>query len=433
MATITFHWDQLLGKIKPLHSGGQPPLYGADATYFHYLTEAGTPYSRLHDVGGPYGGSRFVDVPNIFRDFDADENDPASYDFAFTDSLITALVEAGIEPYYRLGITIENNAATKHYRTEPPKDFAKWARICGQIIAHYTEGWANGFHYKITYWEIWNEADFSSFHENDPAGMMWCGTAEQYFQLYTVTATYLKKRFPQIKIGGYAATGFYAVTQQSDENDLPHYLLRFFERFFTYIREHQAPIDFFTWHSYSRTEETVRQQIWVEQKLQEWGYGNIEIHLNEWNPIYMEHCTPHHSAEVAGMMLAMQNRRMHVMCIYDLRLHGAYSAVFDGNTLRPSYSYYALVAFNQLYQLGTQVQLDIDTKELYAVAATNGKQHALLLSNLTGTKQELSFVGVEFPKNAHYYILAQDRLLSWAPNAKQIDENGVLLIEWEEA
>ena len=84
-----------------MHGVGQPPFTGTTFDMFRYLTDAGIPYSRLHDVGGAYGGGRWVDIPNVFRDFDADESDPESYDFAFTDLLITALVEAGVEPIYR--------------------------------------------------------------------------------------------------------------------------------------------------------------------------------------------------------------------------------------------------------------------------------------------------------------------------------------------
>ena len=98
-----------VGKIKDMNSVGQPPIsgigynaYGA----FHYLSDVSVKYSRLHDIGGAFGGNRYVDVPNIFRDFNADENDPASYDFVNTDLLISALVRHGIEPYYRLGVTI---------------------------------------------------------------------------------------------------------------------------------------------------------------------------------------------------------------------------------------------------------------------------------------------------------------------------------------
>lgn len=86
---ITIDVNQALGKIKPMHAVGQPPLYGVGRNSFgafHYLSEIGTPFSRLHDVDGLFGGNRYVDVPNIFRDFSVDENDPASYDFAFAET-----------------------------------------------------------------------------------------------------------------------------------------------------------------------------------------------------------------------------------------------------------------------------------------------------------------------------------------------------------
>ena len=79
MATIRIDTAKTLRPMKPMHGGGQPPLLGANVGHFHYLTEAGIPYSRLHDVGGAFGQGKFVDIPNIFRDFEADVNDPASY------------------------------------------------------------------------------------------------------------------------------------------------------------------------------------------------------------------------------------------------------------------------------------------------------------------------------------------------------------------
>ncbi|MBO7404844.1 MAG: hypothetical protein J6V24_07760 [Clostridia bacterium] len=97
--------------IKPLHGVGQPPIAGDGFSRIaRWLTPAGIPFSRLHDVGGCFGNNLFVDIPNLFRDFDADPADPASYDFTFTDMLIQALTEAGVEPFFRLGVTIENFA-----------------------------------------------------------------------------------------------------------------------------------------------------------------------------------------------------------------------------------------------------------------------------------------------------------------------------------
>jgi hypothetical protein len=95
------NFDKVINQIKPMHGVGQPPVLGISTEMFHYLEEAHIPYSRLHDVGGWFGGNMFVDVPNVFRDFNADENDPASYDFAFTDIIINDLIKSGCEPVYR--------------------------------------------------------------------------------------------------------------------------------------------------------------------------------------------------------------------------------------------------------------------------------------------------------------------------------------------
>ena len=80
---LHFDFEKITGKIKPMHAVGQPPLGvgddGIDDSMFHYLTEANIPYSRLHDTYGNFGANLFVDIPNLFRDFDADVTDPARH------------------------------------------------------------------------------------------------------------------------------------------------------------------------------------------------------------------------------------------------------------------------------------------------------------------------------------------------------------------
>ena len=136
---VKIDFGKAVGPMKPVHAAGQGPLlFGPNFSMFRYLKEAGVPYVRLHDVGGMFGQNLWVDIPNIFRDFDADETDPASYDFTYTDLYLKALGDNGVEPYFRLGVTIENYARSigKAYRIFPPKDFAKWARICEHVIRH---------------------------------------------------------------------------------------------------------------------------------------------------------------------------------------------------------------------------------------------------------------------------------------------------------
>ena len=436
MATIRIDANKVIKKMKPMHGGGQPPS-PTSAGMYHYLTEAGIPFSRLHDVGGAFGGGRFVDVPNVFRNFDADETDPASYDFTFTDLLITNLIRAGVEPYYRLGVTIENQALIKPYHTVPPKDYHKWARICEHIIMHYTEGWADGFNYKIRYWEIWNEPEVQD-------KMMWNGTPEEFYELYSVTAKHLKARFPHLKIGGYSSCGFYAIAPVDyvdpttllkgtvPPNAHEQSLMDFFYGFFAYIKEHDAPIDFFSWHNYAGVDRVERMDAWLHLELEKLGYGGLETHLNEWNPYPQEFGTAHHSAEIAGMMLALQNGYTDLCCIYDMRANNApYCPLFDIKTSLPIHGYYALAAFNRLYRLGNQVELECDTDRIYAVAASDGKRGAVMISNLTGAAQRLAVYcdGVDFAE-ARYYVIDQERLMSWAPHGGVIGKNAVMLIEW---
>ena len=80
-AKVEVDFSRDIGPVKPVNGVGQPPMVGKLSGWpmFHYLKEAGIPYSRLHDVSGWLGGGLFVDIPNLFPDFDADENDPKNY------------------------------------------------------------------------------------------------------------------------------------------------------------------------------------------------------------------------------------------------------------------------------------------------------------------------------------------------------------------
>ena len=427
MANIQVNTEKAVKKMKPLHAGGQPPITGnAKDTYFHYLTEAGIPYSRLHDAGGAFGGGKYVDIPNIFRDFDADVNDPASYDFAFTDVLMEYLVNAGVEPYYRLGVTIENAARIKAFFVHPPKTYQKWAEICEHIIRHYTEGWANGYKYAITYWEIWNEPDNGI--------QMWSGSNEDYYHLYDVTAKHLKQCFPHLKIGGFGSCGFYGIAGGHDPFNMKdhHYkrFIDFFHGFMESVKANRSPLDFFSWHSYAPTANTLRMDKWVGEELERYGYGHAESHLNEWNPFQQEAGNGHHAAEVAATMIGLQHGRTDVACIYDLRMANPdYAACFDVKRKLPHQTYYALTAFNTLYRLGTQVESVCDTEGLYVASASDGAHHALLISNLSGETHTLEIKGTT-PDNARYHYIDDQRQLSWAPHAHEIKNNTVVLVEW---
>ena len=295
-------------------------------------------------------------------------------------------------------------------------------------MAHYIDGWADGYRHKITYWEIWNEPDDSNTLR---VSQMWTGTAEDYYRLYDVAAKHLKSVFgDRIKVGGYASCGFYAIVTEWGKKDARcNYYVEFFHGFMKYIKESGAPLDFFSWHSYDPTATTVLMAKWVREQLDAYGFKSTESHLNEWNPFSNERGTAHHSAEVMAMMLGMQNAPLDLLVFYDARITGGqYGGFFDPMKYRPWHAYYSAVVFSKLYELENQVALECDTEELYAVCASSGKKTVIALSNLTGKTVPLKIEGADLT-DARYYVLDQERLLSWSPAVKEIENNAVVMIE----
>ena len=390
-AVVKVDSGDVTGVVKPVNGVGQPPMIGyREFPMFKYLKEAGIPFSRLHDVGGMFGRNVFVDIPNLFRDFDADENDPGNYDFAFTDNLIRRLVENGVEPFFRLGVTIENYAATvKRYRIDPPKDFAKWARICEHVIRHYTEGWANGFKYKISYWEIWNEPENWETPEKNE---MWHGTFEEYCRLYDVASKYLKAKFPHLKIGGFASCGVGAISRK-DPSPRSKFQFDCFHAFLKYVKEHDCPIDYFSYHSYWAVEQLMDQTRYVRKSLDEAGYAGLETCLNEWLPApnHDKLGTAQQAAEVAAALVGFQNGPVDSAAIYDARCGvGNYSPLFNPLTYKPHKAYYAFMAFNELRKAGTAVAATSDAKKVWAAAAKGADGVVAMVVNFGKEPQPLS-------------------------------------------
>ena len=395
--------SETIGVIRPLHgvnSGPMTKVFTYDARPL--FIEAGIPFARLHDVEYPYGSGEFVDIPCIFKNFDADETCPENYNFGLTDEYIRRCLEVGAEPIFRLGVSIEH-APVKRY-VYPPKDFYKWARICEHIIRHYNEGWANGFEWNIRYFEIWNEADNCIRGGTN----MWLGTPEQFFELYRVSATHLKKCFPQLKIGGCAFTRVKG---------------EFMERFFQYLNDHKengerVPLDFYSWHLYySDIEKLVQEAEEARELLNRYGYGDAENIFDEWN--YMRDWKDqadsyvtlknHVGAAFCGASLcAMQTRTdVDVATYFEADVTKEWCGIFAVDkmsigakkaTVKPLKPFYAFKAFNELYKLGGEKKVRCDTENVYTCAASDGERWGMLISNYNGGDTELEIELSGLPK-----------------------------------
>jgi len=183
----------------------------------------------------------------------------------------------------------------------------------------------------------------------------------------------------------------------SDERS--KYFMDFFEGFFKHIRETQSPIDFFSWHSYLSTDRTVQCALYLERRLKELGFAGLETHLNEWNNLGMDGASPElvselakkgrnkgiAAAKAAAMMCAMQDTGTDMLCYYDARVGVSYyGGMFNPMTRKPLPAYYSFVAFNELFQLGNQVECLADEKNgIYVLAAKDEDKHAVLIANTT--------------------------------------------------
>ncbi|MBQ9545502.1 MAG: hypothetical protein IJV00_10300 [Clostridia bacterium] len=416
-----------VGQVKPVHGVGQPPMLGLDCSMFSYLKDAGVPFSRLHDVGGWFGGNMFADIPNLFRDFDADPEDPESYDFTFTDILIKNLVENGVEPFFRLGVTIENFAEIKAYRIFPPKDPEKWARICEGVIAHYNEGWADGFRCGIRYWEIWNEPDFAPDERDN---CMWRGTKEQFYELYDVASKHLKKRFPDIMIGGYGSCGFYAAALPGDAEAIgttqKAYHLEFFDGFLEYIRARGSPFDFFSWHGYDDPDRMALYASYARKRLDEAGFRETLSFCDEWNRFSRYRGQQRHAALSAASMIAFDTSPVDGAMFYDARVGvSKYGSLFDPLSLKPLVSYWVFVAFNELYKLKRRLGVTGTPDGVWADAATDGESRLLLAANTDDKEKELAVPGTVLSCR----VIDGEKRLEEAPFNGRIGPYSVLLLK----
>ena len=372
MKNIAVDFSNQIKKIKCLNAVNNGPA-GSRAQMtgnFKSYKELEIPYARLHDsafYSGSYGGEFSVDVHRVFPNFDADENDPASYVFLPTDSYLLDIESVGTKIFYRLGAAIEHGYK---YGTYPPKDFSKWARICEHIIRHYTEGWANGYKHDIEYWEIWNEFDLYMENGTNPC---WQGTREEFYDFYCTVSKYLKEKFPHLKIGGPASS--------DGKND------EVIGAFLEEVKKRGAALDFYSYHWYGVDIEKLRAFMrGVEEVLNKHGFGDVPVFLNEWNynsdkAVYSASARASHKGAsfIGAVMSAAQKEKVDMLMYYDARPATTWNGVFGsyGEVHKP---FYTFKAAKELVKLGNEVKCECD-ENLYAIAASDGNDSALFLTH----------------------------------------------------
>jgi len=216
----------------------------------------------------------------IFRTWSNDVNNPKSYNFAGTDSVIKKIIDGGFEVLFRLGTswkqegtnindppgTIRNSNGVIIHQADS-NDFKKFAEICKRIVMHYNDGWANGFNYNIKKWEIWNEPSYTE--------QFWNGTNLQFIQMFSFVSKALKSYNPSLVIGG---PGQESNVSEAFERDL-----------INDCKTKNTPLDFYSFHSYGGTREystpydVVRKATNSRLLLNNNGYLTAKLYCTEFN------------------------------------------------------------------------------------------------------------------------------------------------------
>jgi xylan 1,4-beta-xylosidase len=296
------------------------------------------------------------DVFTIFPNLDADPEDPASYRFGPTDKLIASIENIGAQVIFRLG-------RSEGADPRPPPDFDRYAAIAKHIVLHYNRGWANGQHYGIRYWEIWNEPDLGN--------LFWSGTPQQFFALYGKLARAVKAADEKALVGGPA------IAKPNDDSP-------YRDEFLRSVRAAHVPLDFYSWHWYATDSNDPRDFARIaadlRSRLDRYGFTKTRSLLTEWN-YGLSDPPPSplvRASFITSALLYMQDAPIDAATLY--RADNVFGA--DGAT--PDKTGQALIALGQLKS--TPVRLAVaggDSAGLAVVAgrSRDGRVLRILISN----------------------------------------------------
>ncbi len=358
-ATVRVDFSIPTGSIKPMHGMCNGPVsYGADIS--DEFRQIGVPFVRF-DCTDTAISEYAVDISRIFKNFDADPSDPENYDFAYTDRCVEAALLSGAQVIYRLGESRDLFGSAK--TVECPENIDTLARVCVNIIRHYNDGWANGRHYEIKYFELWNCGDDSSAD----------------IELYGRLANAVKLYDESLRVGGMSFASFSHARE----------ILRA-------CKKNRIPLDFVTVDCFSGDPERVGEDAErFVSYAKELGFDTLELIVGKWayvdadalgdaslprtlasngdimrekrRKMFLSQRSVKGAAYSAALMLRLgEVDGMTATCYYDAQpAISPFCALTDklGVAEKP---FYAFRAFGELFRAKNSVLCAVDRPEAYA-------------------------------------------------------------------
>lgn len=348
------------------------------------MSSFGGGYVGIHDFEHPYGQNQYFDLHAIFPDMTRDTSDPSAYNFGPTDRSVAKIREYGARLIFRLGES-KDCYDFKPY-LDPVRYIDKIADICLHIVMHYNAGFADGYKWNLSDFEIWSGAD---------TARGFSGTVDDYIALYRRCALLIKEKFPRVKLGGYTSLGFSGMNRVTDDAELKS-ASDFMERFLSAVspRGENLPFDFLTWRAaVTSAEELSLHSKYARSMLKGYGVRAKSI-VSEFDVVPKDRVPT--AADYLAAMISAEKSEIDAMLYYH-RGDMEAKEVAD-------------IAFSALYECDSSSDISEDYKgEIYGLAAhSDGLFRAAFATLgfsgaaeiLTEGEEFLSFSLAEFVRNS---------------------------------
>jgi len=216
--SITVNITEDLGELRPIWRffGADEPNYATMKDGRKLIGELGelrprSVFFRTHNLLNTGDGTPALKwgSTNVYTEDTADTASRPHYDWTILDRIFDTYLARGVRPYAQIGFMPEAfSVKPQPYQHEwrpgmdyngistgwayPPKDYAKWAELVYQWVAHCLERYGRA-EVESWYWEVWNEP-------NGPA--YWHGTPEEFYKLHDYAVAAVLRALPTARVGG---------------------------------------------------------------------------------------------------------------------------------------------------------------------------------------------------------------------------------------
>ncbi len=349
--------------------------------------------------------TQYIRLDHIYDFYDIVKGGPGnlSFDFSKLDLVIRDILAAGAKPYIALSYMPPAFAVNGDI-TAPPANWVDWQVTVQRTIEHIS----GSMGIEGVYYEVWNEPDLFGGYKTYGS--------RNYLDLYRYAARGAQnaRNVKAYRFGGPAITALYK---------------NWVDGILTMVTNENLPLDFFSWHRYSREIDQYRKDIaQVREWLAPYPRGqNLELQITEWghdpkiDPGYDSAYGAAHTIAVATELVGNIDRAF-VFEIQDGKDPAGNTrwgrwGIFDINN-QPKPRYNALRFLDKIG--GTRVQLLGRGTWVKGLAGKDGADTTVILANFDNFGRHNEITPVTFTNIAPGNYQIERQTLSGAVTRTQV-------------